>query len=126
MKKINLFFRMIFLVELCWWKRKFFIFGIFDFNYFNNFQFGNVVILKDGVKRIYFYYIFKFGKVIKYRCFQIIIFECQVFIIDILKIDKVIKIWVFVIKDFVVDNVEFNNFILFYVLVLYIGFFEVD
>lgn len=107
-------------------KRKLKTPGIFDPNYSNNPQYGNVATLEDGVKRIHFHHISKPGKATKYRRFQIIIPECQVPTIDSSQIDKVTKIRVPVVKDFVVDNVEPNNIASPYVSALYIGLFEAD
>lgn len=100
--------------------------GIFDPNYSNDPQYGNVATLKDGVKRIHFHHISKPEAKQRYSRFQIIIPECEVPTIDSSKIDKVTKIKVPVIKDFVVDNVEPNNLTAPYVTALYIGLFEAD
>lgn len=100
--------------------------GIFDPNYSNDPQFGNVATLKDGLKRIHFHHVSKPGAKQAYKRFQIIIPECEVPTIDSTRIDKVTKIKVPVIKDFIVDNVEPNNLNAPYVTALYIGLFEAD
>lgn len=100
--------------------------GIFDPNYSNDPQYGNVATLKDGVKRIHFHYINKPQQKAKYHRFQIIIPECEVPTIDSKQIDRVDTIRVPVIKDFVVDNVEPNNLVAPYVSALYVGLFEAD
>lgn len=96
--------------------------GIFDPNYSNDPQYGNVSTLKDGLKRIHFFNVSQPGKTRNYERFQIIFPECEVPTIDHRNIDKVTKIKVPVIKNFVVDFVEPNGTR----DQIYIGLFECD
>lgn len=96
--------------------------GIFDPNYSNDPQYGNVSTLKDGLKRIHFHNISIPGVTRQYERFQIIFPECEVPTIDSSNIDKVTKIKVPIIKDFVVDFVEPNGS----KDQIYVGLFECD
>lgn len=103
-------------------KRKLPVTGIFDPNYSNDPQYGNVSTLKDGLKRVHFHCVSIPGVTKNYERFQIIFPECEVPSIDTSKIDRVTKIKVPLIKDFVVDFVEPNG----NKDQLYIGLFETD
>lgn len=103
-------------------KRKLPVTGIFDPNYSNDPQYGNVSTLKDGLKRVHFHNVSIPGVTRQFERYQIIFPECEVPKIDSSKIDKVTKIKVPLIKNFVVDFVEPNG----NKDQIYIGLFETD
>lgn len=82
--------------------------GIFDPNYSNDPQYGNVSTLPDGTKRCHVYVRFKPTKNTYYR-YQIILPEFEVPTINTKEIDEVLEVDVLIIKNVFFDLPEGNN-----------------
>lgn len=107
-------------------KRKLPSVGIFDPNYSEDPQYGNVSTLQDGRKRIHFHFFAEPPGADRYHRFLITLPECNVPKISSSHIDSVEDIYVPVIKNFHVNYVEPNNLEKKAVSAIYVGLFEAD